>query len=74
MNKQLDARCIRRELREAFPNERITVRVRSGGFDLHVANDNLNPRKVMRVVNRWYRAAYGSKVRWGKIRTCESEP
>lgn len=74
MNKQLDAKCIRRELREAFPDESIRVIVRSGGFELKIRNHKFNPRKAMRVVNRWYRAAHGAKVRWGKTSRSQANP
>ena len=73
MNKKqraaLDAKCIARELREAFPGERFVVKTGlPGRFSLNVrySNARLDARRVRRVVDRWYRAAYGTTMRWGR--------
>lgn len=63
-NKQ-DAKCIERELREAFPGEKFKVRFNP--FNVRVENDKLDVRKVRRVVARWFKAAYGATVKWGRL-------
>ncbi|CAG0946247.1 hypothetical protein ANRL1_02866 [Anaerolineae bacterium] len=38
-------------------------------FNIQIAEDKATPRaikRIKRVVARWYRAAYGCKVNWGK--------
>lgn len=60
-----DARCIERELREAFPGEKFKVTFYP--FSILVENGELNVRKIRRVVDQWFKCAYGAPVKWGRV-------
>lgn len=61
----IDKRSIEMWLKLEFPGEDIRfIRKYSGGFVVRCQNEQIDKRKVKRVVSRFYRAAYGSRVKW----------
>ena len=74
MNAKLIERCLQRELREHFPKVSCQVHVIPylHFFNIQISDDTVTPRminQIKRIIARWYYAADGSKIHWGRVYT-----